>query len=88
MNQLIPRLLCATAVLQMHAQEKRDMVTARQQRRQQGKSSIYRKKQCWSHLTGVIGQQLPMGKIKEGVKNLVPVLSETRQAEIWRQRLL
>ena len=32
--------------------------------------------------TGVIGQQLPMGKIEEGVKNLVPVLSETRQAGI------
>lgn len=37
-ESLIPRLLCATAVLQMHAQEKRDMATARQQRRQQGKS--------------------------------------------------
>lgn len=32
--------------------------------------------------TGVIGQQLPIETLKEGVKNLVPVLSDSREAGI------
>lgn len=38
--------------------------------------------------TGVIGQQLPMPVIEEGVKNLAPLLLGTRKRRLWRRKRL
>lgn len=79
MNPKKRRLLSVTVELQMPVQEKKDLAVVKKLQRRIFWLNIPEDSVLVAS-TGVIGQQIPIEKIKKGIENMAPLLSESISA--------